>query len=388
MRRIQDEVTEMKLEEIQGDQAEHTHAALLRKYTLCLLRVEWAAEEAEPEEVTVERPSDFGGTYKRREVLMRIRVPFTGDRSLLNANPGVMVNLPRAEVLGDRLEFFYQAASHELSSIRTNYNWDADLTKNNVARVNERVEGHNRQLSDHIRSAMEARRKKLDADRVGIAALGFNIRRHAHAPATYDFPIVQKTIQVQPPFKSVAIPEPDPAISLRIYDDILRVLADMSLAMERSPTAFARIQEEHLRDWFLVALNGHFHGDATGETFNGQGDTDIMIRVGGSPIFIAECKFWSGEKGLLETIDQLLGYLMWRDSKAALLIFSRNADFSAVLGQIPGIVGKHPHTCGSVSKHGESGFRFHLRDKTDPDRQHLVTLLAFNVPRIKPTSAA
>jgi hypothetical protein len=63
--------------------------------------------------------------------------------------------------------------------------------------------------------------------------------------------------------------------------------------------------------------NGVFKGQATGETFNFQGKTDILIRVEGKNVFIAECKFWKGEKALLATLDQLLSYLSWRDTKAA-----------------------------------------------------------------------
>jgi hypothetical protein len=43
---------------------------------------------------------------------------------------------------------------------------------------------------------------------------------------------------------------------------------NMGTMLERSPSAFAGMGEEHLRDHFLVQLNGHFEGNATGETFN------------------------------------------------------------------------------------------------------------------------
>ncbi|MFM9616172.1 hypothetical protein ACKI18_46870, partial [Streptomyces niveiscabiei] len=61
--------------------------------------------------------------------------------------------------------------------------------------------------------------------------------------------------------------------------------------MERSPTAFKTMGEEDLRQHFLVQLNGQFDGAATGETFNYEGKTDILLRVAGRNIFIAECKF-------------------------------------------------------------------------------------------------
>jgi hypothetical protein len=75
--------------------------------------------------------------------------------------------------------------------------------------------------------------------------------------------------------------------------------------MERSPSAFTMIDEEDLRQHFLVQLNGHYKGQATGETFNYQGKTDILVRAGGKNIFVAECKYWRGEKSYADTIDQI-----------------------------------------------------------------------------------
>ena len=102
------------------------------------------------------------------------------------------------------------------------------------------------------------------------------------------------------------------------------------------------IDEEALRSHFLVQLNGHYEGQATGETFNYEGKTDILVRVDGRNIFIAECKYWGGSKKLFETIDQLLGYATWRDTKVALIIFNRNKNLSAVLATVPGVVTSHP----------------------------------------------
>lgn len=43
------------------------------------------------------------------------------------------------------------------------------------------------------------------------------------------------------------------------------------MALERSPATFSRMKEEELRDQFLVPLNSHYEGQATGETFNASG---------------------------------------------------------------------------------------------------------------------
>ena len=155
----------------------------------------------------------------------------------------------------------------------------------------------------------------------------------------------------------------------------------MVLVMERSPHAFAKMGEEDLRTHFLVQLNGLYEGQATAETFNFEGKTDILIRAEGKNVFIAECKFWKGSKALQETIDQLLGYLSWRDTKVALLIFNRNKEFGNVLAQIPDSVKSHPNYKKSFEQRSETEFRFILKSKLDENRELKATLLAFDVPK-------
>jgi hypothetical protein len=107
-------------------------------------------------------------------------------------------------------------------------------------------------------------------------------------------------------------------------------MRSMSLVIERSPSSFATLDEEAIRTHFLLQLNGHYDGGATGETFNVSGKTDILIRAENRNIFIAECKFWRGPKAYNEAIDQLLGYLSWRDTKCALLVFNKTKNSRAV----------------------------------------------------------
>lgn len=77
----------------------------------------------------------------------------------------------------------------------------------------------------------------------------------------------------------------------------------MSIVMERSPSSFATIDEESLRTHFLVPLNANFRGMASGETFNAQGKTDILVKHQDRIFFIAECKFWTGPKNLTDAIS-------------------------------------------------------------------------------------
>src|SRR5882762_11631396 len=150
--------------------------------------------------------------------------------------------------------------------------------------------------------------------------------------------------------------------------------------MERSPKAFHDIDEETLRTFFLVPLNSHYEGQATGETFNYQGKTDILIRSGDRNIFIAECKFWGGPAKLIETIDQLLGYLSWRDSKAAILLFNRNKDFSKVLSTISEVVRAHRNFQKDEGNRGETAFRYAFRHKDDAAKLLHLSVIVFDIP--------
>jgi hypothetical protein len=165
------------------------------------------------------------------------------------------------------------------------------------------------------------------------------------------------------------------------YEHILGVISSMVQVMERSPHAFANMGEEDLRTHILVQLNGHYEGNATGETFNYEGKTDILIRVDGRNIFIAECKIWKGANVFTNTIDQLLGYAAWRDTKTAIIMFNRNKDLSAVLSQIPTLASAHPNFKRQITDHKtETGFRFILHHRDDKNRELTLTVLVFDVP--------
>ena len=155
----------------------------------------------------------------------------------------------------------------------------------------------------------------------------------------------------------------------------------MVKVIERSPAAFRNMKEENMRTHFLVQLNAQYEGKATGETFNNSGKTDILIREENKNIFVAETKFWTGPKGLMEALDQLLSYATWRDGKLSLIIFNRRKNLSAVVAHIPGVV--RSHTCFRRDipyEHDGTGWRFVVHHPDDADRELLLTVLVYDVP--------
>jgi hypothetical protein len=132
-----------------------------------------------------------------------------------------------------------------------------------------------------------------------------------------------------------------------------------------------------------VQLNGQYEGQATGETFNYEGKTDVLVRAEGKNIFIAECKFWRGPKVFTETIDQILGYTSWRDTKTAILLFNRNKNLSSVLEQIPDLVSSHSNFKRLMEYKRDSGWRAIFHHPDDVNKELLLTIHTYEVPTNK-----
>jgi hypothetical protein len=261
----------------------------------------------------------------------------------------------------------------------TEFHADLANLKRHLLIINEAITTYTRLLRDNARDQILARRNHVLAIRGLVPFLGYPLRVRPDAPSTYVVPIARRRLAAA--LESSSAPfAPESALAADAYDHILSVMSNMVAVMERSPRAFKDLKEEDIRTHFLVQLNGHYDGQATGETFNFDGKTDILIRVDGKVIFIAECKFWNGERALTETIDQILGYLSWRDTKAAIALFNRRKNFSATLSQIPGIVRKHANYRRDVPFASETASRYVLHHRDDPNRELILTVLAFEVP--------
>ena len=308
-------------------------------------------------------------------------VPFSGDAELFKCRPSTFsLNPPRGVVRGNELVFVYDRTTHDVPNIRNEFDRELQSVQQNLSRIADQVEQFNSTVRTKVSQQIGARREKLLQDRGIIEGLGFPLKRRSQVPTTYASPEVKRRIVPQLPPVSTKPSRPEPTLAIDEYEHILSVISNMVMVMERSPSAFKTMGEEDLRQHFLAQLNGQYEGQATGETFNYEGKTDILIRAEGKNIFIAECKFWTGPASLSEALDQLLGYTSWRDTKTALLIFNRKATMSTVLQRIPLTVREHANYKTDLNYETESGFRYVFSHRDDPDREFMLTVLAFDIP--------
>jgi hypothetical protein len=312
---------------------------------------------------------------------IEVRVPFEGEPELFYFRSNTMTSSPpRAVIENNELVLRYESPSDAPRDVRPLVDRTLAEIEQYLGWQRAMLDAHNNGLPTAAELAIRQRRERLLAQSHRAAALGIPIRRSDDAPKTYAIPTVRKKAKPALPPASAATFTPEPAWAMEQYEQALKIMQDMALVMERSPEAFKAMDEEALRQHFLVQLNGQFEGKATGETFNMSGKTDILLREGDRNVFIAECKFWKGPKAFGEAINQLSRYSTWRDSKAAILVFNRGTDTSTVLSGIDTVVKGHPNFKRVVDWRHESGFRYVLHAAGDANREQVVTVLVFHVP--------
>ncbi|OEJ21745.1 hypothetical protein AS594_39575 [Streptomyces agglomeratus] len=179
--------------------------------------------------------------------------------------------------------------------------------------------------------------------------------------------------QVSPTLQILPVGEWRPEVArhdARAYGDSLRLLRGARNAMERSSLLTTGMSEERLRDVLLVALNAYFEGQSTGETLNGKGKTDILIRIGDRNVSISECKFYDGPKSVTKALEQLLGYTDNGGRRTSLLIFYREKDPDARIADTIAAIRAHPHCESFDSSRADEDrqWGFVVRGSGDPGR--------------------
>ena len=312
---------------------------------------------------------------------VEINVPFIGDADAFTIKPTVFSFSPQSGIIRDTtLVISISGVDLEAEQVSQEINNALDKIDDVLTTLRQKADSLNSQLDSIARQCITKRRDKLIADQKLAESLGFKLKERPDSPKTYVAPEVRRKIRPELPDPSTSQDKLELILAETDYEHILGVIENMAKVMERSPSAFTTMDEESLRWHFLVQLNGHYEGQATGETFNYEGKTDILIRSEGRNIFIAECKYWDGSKKLTETINQILGYSSWRDTKVAVIIFNRNKGFTKVLEAMKSTTNEHANCKRELDQPSESSYRFIFSHRDDVDRELTLTVVAFDVP--------
>jgi hypothetical protein len=389
---IKEEIYRLNDDYILNVNEEDLIKTLVEKYTLNppILKID-KKYQLPSKEIDVDVSWEYGKFILNRNEPFYIKgtqitvvIPFEGDEELFYYQPSTFYTIiPQGVIYNNELHLNYEVTNHDPDTLKREIDQDIQRIQSYLKWVENDVNNFNNSLENYIRNLIKTRKEKLLKDRNLVSSLDIPIKRRQDIRGTFAIPITPKRIKIELPKVKTEKFKPEPTLPAEIYDEILDIIKNMAIVMERSPRAFSKMSEENLRDHFLVQLNGQYEGHAMSEVFNYQGKTDILIRYENANVFIAECKFWKGEKKLLETINQLLKYVTWRDTKTAILLFNREGNLTEILKKIPEIVKKHACYKREIEvKTNETYFRYIFHHPDDTNREIILTIMVFNIPKI------
>ena len=342
----------------------------------------------EPQEARTERIGPyFGRRYEAHVIRTSLSIPYTGESDLWKMEPSTSTfNPPRGDYSPQRgndqagtLRFKMEFTQGEYTSDAINQEVERNLKsiEDYLGRIKHDIESHNPQLQNEIRRQVAQRRERLGIIQNVSKTLNIPIQTREGAPGLSQLPLQRKIVQ---PLPSQTNRSPEYTISNEDYENILKVIRHEGCSYERTPEPFAKHDEEELRDILMSHLNGHYYGLANGEAFRKKGKTDICIEFENRAAFVAECKLWKGDQKISEAVDQLLGYLTWRDCKTALVVFNKDvAGFVQLQQKMQKILESQKYFIRSAGAYNTGEWRAVYRSIDDPDRLITVHVFLFNL---------
>lgn len=392
---VNEEVNKIPKDQFMVSSDDDLTAHLLSKMAVnaIVLHEEEASQEVEETQIDARKYPDRYVSDRSRPLFIpgtkvTIAIPFEGDEKLWRLKPSsYMLGIdPHGEIQSSKHNkpgyvrlAYEQPADSPNKVINDMYLKQLSLIKQYLQFQEGDIKQCNAQLEPLIRKAIQDRRDRLEKQNGLVAMLGIPLKRKDGVPEISPIQLEKKLIHPLPPPPKSGF-QPEPGIIEVDYENILANIRHIGNTFEATSATYAVHNEEELRDFFLASLNGYYGGRATGETFRKTGKTDIRIEDQNRSAFIAECKIWSGPKTVNEAVNQLLGYLTWRDCKSALIIFNKhNAKFSELIEKTPAIIRGHPRLYKELGEKGKGEWRYILTTQDDDARRITVHVFIFDL---------
>jgi hypothetical protein len=257
-----------------------------------------------------------------------------------------------------------------------------------VTEVNADIATLDRQIRALVRDMLASRIGMLQQRDAMAAAFTIPVRP-VDPDRALEIP-VRRTAVVLKSSPSAPVGPQEWSLADAVYEQMITTITRFGHALERRPASGRLLlpDEETLRDWLMFLLSTNYEAPdgselfVGGETVNGRGKTDILIRHQDRNAFIGECKFWRGQKKFGEAIDQLLGYTVWRDTKAAIILFITRLNATAAIDSAGECLAGHSQ-CRQAKMPDDSARRrdYVFASPHDGQRAISIALLPVVVPR-------
>lgn len=345
-------------------------------------------EPSQPKETTRQIRNHWGEMYNQNVVEITVTIPFEGDYNLFYCMPSqsTVVYLDKNVVIGkSNIKAIITLTQFDENAYFSEVNKIIGTVSTNLPRIHAEITPWNDGLETLIQQSIESRKgvvsKKFDfMEKIGLKV---NPKSTEYlVPPT----IVKKAIPTPATETSKTVAkEKVPILQQEVYSDIREVLYNVGKAIERKPSIYKDKHEEDLRDVFLLFLETRYEATTgVGEAFNKKGKTDILLKYAkdGTNLFVAECKFWKGQKEFLKAIDQLLGYLTHRDSKTALIFFVNQKELTNIVNTIKTEITQHKNYFNHIKDTYEHSINYEFTLPDDSNKKIQVEVMLFHFPTI------
>lgn len=318
----------------------------------------------------------FAANEVIEKTVYKLCIPFSGDVELLRYRPSTVLLggwgqfvISGHEICKDILD-----TNNDGESVKRECQSNMKTLKDMMGYLERDIERINQTMPQFIRQAFVGRKERIKKENDVVASIGIPLRSN-NTPNTFSVPTLIRRFEkpiVNNPREKKSL---TPTMADDVYQDILSAINTIGQNIERNPKMIESQDEETIRGHFVAQLSASFMScSSTGESFNHEGKTDIMVKHGDDILFIAECKIWKGAKKLHEAIDQLLRYLTWRDSKTALLIFNKDTNIQTIVDSIQESITSHPNFVRLVKQSNKGWFDyvFHLTNSTDEIKMAVI----------------
>lgn len=326
---------------------------------------QWQPLEWDETQKTVEafsakrqRTDVFGEPYEVEEQFLRLRIPISAHSQLAD----YFKFGPSTTWMGTRepeWKFGDGVLIHEVEATEQAVQQGVEAVRFWLGNRNKDIEAGNEEMRSVIRHVWETKRKQLEDSTAATNSLleQLNIPLHQDPHAKVK-PIEIKARQLRTfKKKPQATSRPVPTLSHEDVVSLVDFVDQYTRQFEVAPRTYQKMGEEELRDLLVGMMNANYPGSTTGETFSKLGKIDISMRVDSGNVLVCECKFWSGAKAYGGALDQLFGYLTWRQSYGVLIHFCMLKDMSkAVSEAVRAASGHESFTEESLGHQSETRF--------------------------------
>lgn len=343
------------------------------------------SEQVEHPKITKEQiPTRFREYGYELEVYsFTVKYTFSGSAVLFKIRPSSWTMTSYEILVDDRnkkVSFTFKLVEQDPKKFMAEKSQAFSSAFTNIENVNNFANEWNNSVESTVEANFRRIKEKFLKENDFFAAI--NISTNKNTESIFSVPTIKKVEIPQPKVDKNKEFASIPTMSQKMYIDILKVVYDAGKSMEKKPALYQGKDEEGLRDQFLFILETRYEGiTATGETFNKNGKTDIILKYSAdnTNLFVAECKFWKGASEFQQAINQLFDrYLTWRDSKVALMFFVQNKDFSKVIETVKIEAKKHSYFKKIVDYNGESTFSYIYRLPNDEDKDVYLEIMLFH----------